>query len=765
MNVTDFAIVNPTPTTNADGWTCSVAPNAFDPSNNNAEFWNQKNASIKQTISNLPAGIYCVSATAVTRDTYVTYLTAAGKSMTIVTMPNSGTEAGVDYLDRRDHCKTWFDAGNGVNKLVFVLNEPTNVEIGLTTGTVGDAWTVWRGFGLEVLEESVIKDVTFNVVLNDNVLKTATLTAIKGETVPAIPADFQTAFLSWTGYDASTVVNDDMVINLTATWNGPFQFSTSYADAKWYDMAIVRSKNGAGSYYVNTEDTDASGAYVTKLADATGLGENAYQWAFFGNPYAVKIYNKAFDSSKTFGATDAEKKNEGIPTMLDGEFVWTIKASTATNNAFVLNVPGTDLYINQYGGAGGSLKFWNSSNNIGDEGSAFTIFEVPTNYAVFVNSDITPTVEAAGKYFVLSAVGKTALGWNEAYKTECTLEQYKSMRSKLTTVLADINNYVLPETGYYRIKSAYYDGYYMTYTESEGNPVIGSEKNAPESVASVVKLTALGNNKYTVTVGGLNATTPTTSTKVGINKTADAEFTPVISTLGKAAFDTGTEKGALHCANSQTYNEGNGYYVVGWTSDAGASQWIVEDATINSISATISDAGYATFNALWPVTIPSGVTVYTATTDGTTLTLNKVTGTIPAATPVILEGNEGTYTFNFADDVAAIASNDLKGTYIDYTTTGGEYVLQNQNDKVGFYQVGTEDGDAKPVVRANRAYLTVPAGGATVKAFFFDGGEDAIKSVFDGVANGAIYDLSGRKVAKLQKGNTYIVNGKTVIVK
>ena len=90
--------------------------------------------------------------------------------------------------------------------------------------------------------------------------------------------------------------------------------------------------------------------------------------------------------------------------------------------------------------------------------------------------------------------------------------------------------------------------------------------------------------------------------------------------------------------------------------------------------------------------------------------------------------------------------------------------MQNQNDKVGFYQVGTEDGDAKPVVRANRAYLTVPAGGATVKAFFFGGGEDAIKSVFEGVANGAIYDLSGRKVSKLQKG-TYVVNGKTVIVK
>ena len=88
--------------------------------------------------------------------------------------------------------------------------------------------------------------------------------------------------------------------------------------------------------------------------------------------------------------------------------------------------------------------------------------------------------------------------------------------------------------------------------------------------------------------------------------------------------------------------------------------------------------------------------------------------------------------------------------------------MQKQGDVVGFYQVGTEDGDAKPVVRANRAYLTVANAG--VKAFYLGGGEDAIKSVFEGVAAGEVYDLSGRKLSKLQRG-VNIVNGKKVIVK
>ena len=61
-----------------------------------------------------------------------------------------------------------------------------------------------------------------------------------------------------------------------------------------------------------------------------------------------------------------------------------------------------------------------------------------------------------------------------------------------------------------------------------------------------------------------------------------------------------------------------------------------------------------------------------------------------------------------------------------------------------------------------RAYLSVPS---NVKAFFLGGDTDAIMNVFSGIAEGKFFDLSGRKVAKMQKGNTYIVNGKKVNVK
>ena len=54
-----------------------------------------------------------------------------------------------ETVDNRAGAKSWFDKGNGVNKLFFSLSEAKeSLEIGLTTGDTPDAWTVWRSFSL-----------------------------------------------------------------------------------------------------------------------------------------------------------------------------------------------------------------------------------------------------------------------------------------------------------------------------------------------------------------------------------------------------------------------------------------------------------------------------------------------------------------------------------------------------------------------------------------------------------------------------------------
>ena len=176
----------------------------------------------------------------------------------------------------------------------------------------------------------------------------------------------------------------------------------------------------------------------------------------------------------------------------------------------------------------------------------------------------------------------------------------------------------------------------------------------------------------------------------------------------------------------------------------------------------ITDSKYATFVAPFDVKIPANVTAYTIDgAEGNTLKMTEVSTTIKANTPVVLykESALDATTFYGMPVAGEPTEGLLTGVYTETTATAGTYVLQNNDDLVGFYQVATGE---EPTVGANRAYLTARSNG--VKAFFF-GDVTAIKNVFEGVAASNIYDLNGRKVSKMQKGGVYVVNGKKVLVK
>lgn len=181
-------------------------------------------------------------------------------------------------------------------------------------------------------------------------------------------------------------------------------------------------------------------------------------------------------------------------------------------------------------------------------------------------------------------------------------------------------------------------------------------------------------------------------------------------------------------------------------------EWVVTEVT--SLPVTISAAGYATLYAPVALTIPDGVTAYTATDMVDYLTLTAIEDDIiPAETGVILKGNEGTY--NFEITTGGTASSELQGTVAAIARPVGSYVLARGENGVGFYinNVNTIPGF--------RAYLPAD-NGVGVKPFRF-GTEDAINAIAaDGKAE--FFDLSGRQVSKPARG-LYIVNGKKVIVK
>ena len=122
----------------------------------------------------------------------------------------------------------------------------------------------------------------------------------------------------------------------------------------------------------------------------------------------------------------------------------------------------------------------------------------------------------------------------------------------------------------------------------------------------------------------------------------------------------------------------------------------------------------------------------------------------------------------------------LKGTNVPTNIAEKAYVLSMpEGESVGFYaakfnvstdatndgEEGAEDDTFEAFVNnANKAYLPASAVASGARFISFDfGTETAIENIEGAEAeNAVVYDLSGRRVQKAQKG-VFIVNGKVVI--
>jgi uncharacterized protein YjdB len=201
--------------------------------------------------------------------------------------------------------------------------------------------------------------------------------------------------------------------------------------------------------------------------------------------------------------------------------------------------------------------------------------------------------------------------------------------------------------------------------------------------------------------------------------------------------------------------------------EAGNADFKLVETTRPTIKVNTTAAGWGTVMVPFYVELPEGVKAYSVSeleADNEKLDLVEVTA-LEANKPYIIEGDwEANLTGDAQGTALEVEVGLLTGVYADQTATVGTYVLQMPDaGKVGFYQVADGENN-QPTVTANHAYLKAPAS-TEVKAFFLDEGTaTAIQSVFSGVAAGEIYDLSGRKLNKLQKG-VNIVNGKKVMVK
>ena len=188
---------------------------------------------------------------------------------------------------------------------------------------------------------------------------------------------------------------------------------------------------------------------------------------------------------------------------------------------------------------------------------------------------------------------------------------------------------------------------------------------------------------------------------------------------------------------------------------------VATDATL-----TITSAGYATFASVGNVTIPDGVTAYTATVNesNSTITLTTIASdaVLPAGTGLLVAGKAGDYTFTGTTaDASTLTDNSLKVAGASTTADGTQYGLALVNNKVGFHKI-----TSGTTIKEGKAYLEVSSAAAAKISFFsLDGEVTGINEVeANGADNGAFYTLQGVKTAKTAKG-LYIYKGRKVIVK
>ena len=206
-----------------------------------------------------------------------------------------------------------------------------------------------------------------------------------------------------------------------------------------------------------------------------------------------------------------------------------------------------------------------------------------------------------------------------------------------------------------------------------------------------------------------------------------------------------------------------------WTggSDNGStftiSQASLPDIPLNTVNGT----SYASFYVDYPVLVTTdNVKVYTGTINGNSLEMTEAGDKIiPANVGVVLisETAATTAEISISNEAGTLAPSSLTGTTspLDISSTKSNYLVLGRdaedNTKVGFYRPnGTE-------IPAYKAFIST-GGNVQGLAFNFDGATTDINNISATTDKQEIYDLSGRRVMKANKG-LYIINGKKCFIK
>ncbi len=581
-----------------------------------------------------------------------------------------------------------------------------------------------------------------------------------------------------------TIVAGDVVEGVAAktielTDNLPFVAAADYASiTKWYYLKI---KDASYLSYVADQE------YID-LANKSAVDANnkdAYTWAFIGNPFdGFQVVNKGAGSGKILSSSttiDGDGANT-YPVLTDTPVAegyntyWTLTATTASiANGFFMGQKG--FANNRMNNRGNKLAYWTGG---ADAGSTFTVEErdlsgatelqavidqVEAFVAAGVNAGTTVgyiTSESATNVAAALAAAKEAV----ETKTGCNEAQ-----AALQAAVAAVET-IQPEEGkFYVIASAMPESDGRSGQKMYVNNDGGMQFNAENAIANVFQFVSNGNGNFFLKSVERGSFMNTNKGHAAGQETAVATTTADAKAIAIANMGRANAVSLIPEGGAMMHAQASGSSVVAWnnTDNAGASAWIIQEVSIDNYAHTlnVTNAKWATLVLGYNAEIPEGVTVYAVSElNENAATLTEVKNTIPAGAAVLINAAEGAYVFNYTESADAIGANLLKGTTVDANIAENAYVLgMIEGVGVGLYTATMNANEGAAFLNnAFKAYLPKTNNAAQTLRFNF-GETTGIEGVIEGTnANAVIFDLSGRRVAKMQKG-IYIVNGKKVYVK
>lgn len=573
----------------------------------------------------------------------------------------------------------------------------------------------------------------------------------------------------------------------------PFTLTTDVNNPVCYAIKSARTTNWSGDYYWTFVP------YEGKLTIFPGITEGSkdYEkdifkyWFFMENEDGKLMFIPFVDKENPMGyktVVNGKDKMTNDNTLSDyvGNTYTLAHQEYTDGYSWAFQPFGTDNYVSNNGGNYGTPKmgFWNG-DGFGDTGGRVCFVEIE-NEPVEALADLyleikAASATAASTYPVGTAVGQYTQDSYNAYVAK--INEQKSVvagdataadvETACATAHTNIQNAVsalqinMPVAGrFYRIRDnagnyILNDGTTHTHNDVAKITMASGKATAPESVYYYDGQSLLAYKCGQYISSEVNR-------YAAVGETGSLTIAP--SSTPCYFYINNSNGTSMH--SSRTYTDRCGDGVCGTAHD-----FAFEEVTWLPIKIS-STLGVATFYS--PVALytdENKVKAYAAkmSEDGTYVSLVEVNqdDRIPANTPVYLtyvEGSEqdnGHSYIHIDYDYTAEyqGENEFKGTLPTVTTDsksseGTIYSLKNGANGVGFYIHGNAN------LSGFKAYLPVAVAGAAQSIEVRFDGATSIDDVVteEGSADAAIYDLTGRRVEKAEKG-IYIVNGKKIFVK